>query len=199
MIYDQRRIKLKLLNIILNIRLNLVDNILALVKYSNGVLSIIKPAYGLHLGSIVKSINLPLHLYFQEINFLGIRIYLKFLKANTIFFDIGLFTKNPIYSKSAGTFSQILQINKELNLILIRLPSRKKKYVNFDYMCTLGRNNNIFKKFLIKGKAGIKRNLGFNKKVRGVAKNPVDHPHGGRTKTNQPEVSPWGWIAKRSH
>jgi ribosomal protein L2 len=29
--------------------------------------------------------------------------------------------------------------------------------------------------------------------------NPVDHPHGGRTKTNSPEVSLWGWVAKRSH
>jgi ribosomal protein L2 len=29
--------------------------------------------------------------------------------------------------------------------------------------------------------------------------NPVDHPHGGRTKTVQPEVSPWGWVAKRGY
>jgi ribosomal protein L2 len=29
--------------------------------------------------------------------------------------------------------------------------------------------------------------------------NPVDHPHGGRTKTNSPEVSIWGWVAKKSH
>ena len=39
---------------------------------------------------------------------------------------------------------------------------------------------------------------GFKPKVRGVARNPVDHPHGGRTKTNQPEVSIWGWVAKRN-
>jgi large subunit ribosomal protein L2 len=35
--------------------------------------------------------------------------------------------------------------------------------------------------------------------VRGVAMNPIDHPHGGRTKTNKPEVSPWGWVTKHSH
>jgi ribosomal protein L2 len=29
--------------------------------------------------------------------------------------------------------------------------------------------------------------------------NPVDHPHGGRTKTSQPELSPWGWVAKRGY
>lgn len=116
-----------------------------------------------------------------------------------IFFDLGLFNKNSVYIKSPGTFSQVLSINKELNLILIKLPSGKKKYVGINYLCTLGRNNNIFHKFLVVGKAGLKRNLGKNVIVRGVAMNPVDHPHGGRTKTNKPEVSPWGWVTKYCH
>ena len=42
----------------------------------------------------------------------------------------------------------------------------------------------------IYGKAGSLRYRGLKPKVRGVAMNPVDHPHGGRTKTNKPEVSP---------
>jgi len=116
-----------------------------------------------------------------------------------IFFDLGLYNKKSSYVKASGTFSQIIQINKDLNLILILLPSGKKKYISLDYLCTLGRNNNIFKKFMILGKAGINRISGKNITVRGVAMNPVDHPHGGRTKTNQPEVSPWGWVAKHSH
>lgn len=109
-----------------------------------------------------------------------------------IFFDLGAYNKKSSYIKSSGTFSQILQINKDLNIVLVILPSGKKKYVSMDYLCTLGRNNNIFKKFIVIGKAGINRILGKNIKVRGVAMNPVDHPHGGRTKTNKPEVSPWG-------
>ena len=48
------------------------------------------------------------------------------------------------------------------------------------------------------GKAGNLKIVGRKPKVRGVAKNPVDSPHGGRTKTNKPEVSPWGWVAKHS-
>ena len=44
----------------------------------------------------------------------------------------------------------------------------------------------------ITGKAGTRVLFGSKPKVRGVARNPVDHPHGGRTKTNQPEVSIWG-------
>jgi large subunit ribosomal protein L2 len=107
-----------------------------------------------------------------------------------IFFDLGLFNKNSSYIKASGTFSQILQINKDLNLILILLPSGNRKYVSMNYLCTLGRNNNIFKKFIVVGKAGLNRNKGRNVTVRGVAMNPIDHPHGGRTKTNKPEVSP---------
>lgn len=116
-----------------------------------------------------------------------------------IFFDLGKYNSKSNYIKSSGTFSQILQINKELGIILIKLPSGKKKYIPIDYLCTLGRNSNIFKKFLVVGKAGLNRNAGKNVTVRGVAMNPVDHPHGGRTKTNKPEVSPWGWVTKHSH
>jgi len=107
-----------------------------------------------------------------------------------IFFDLGKHNSKSTYIKSNGTFSQILKINYELCLILIKLPSNKKVYVSTNYLCTLGRNSNIFKKFLIIGKAGINQKLGKNVSVRGVAMNPVDHPHGGRTKTNKPEVSP---------
>lgn len=195
--YDQKRVNFKLLAVIIGLKINFYKNILGLIKYSNGILSCIKLAYGLNLGFYLKSINLPLRLF--KISLLGFRVYLKILKSNMIFFDLGLFNKNSVYVKSSGTFSQILQINKELELVLIKLPSGKKKYVNFNYLCTLGRNNNIFKKFIVVGKAGINRRLGKNITVRGVAMNPVDHPHGGRTKTNQPEVSPWGWVTKHSH
>ena len=56
----------------------------------------------------------------------------------------------------------------------------------------LGRNSQIDHKYRILGKAGVCIKSGKKSKSRGVARNPVDHPHGGRTKTNQPEVSIWG-------
>jgi len=61
----------------------------------------------------------------------------------------------------------------------------------------MGRNINLLKKFSRSSKAGDSFLRGFKSKVRGVAMNPVDHPNGGRTKTNQPEKSVWGWIAKK--
>jgi large subunit ribosomal protein L2 len=48
------------------------------------------------------------------------------------------------------------------------------------------------------GKAGLNRNVNLRPRVRGVAMNAVDHPHGGRSKTNSPEVTPWGKIAKKN-
>ena len=195
--FDDNRIWSTNLSIILKLKINYINTLLGLIKYSNGSLSVIKVPYGLSIGSFIKSTILPLHLY--KISLLGFRVFLYYLKINMIFFDLGLYGNKNIYVKASGTFSQIIQINKDLNLILILLPSGKKKYVSLNYLCTLGRNNNIFKKFIVLGKAGINKYIGKNVTVRGVAMNPVDHPHGGRTKTNKPEVSPWGWVAKYSH
>ena len=92
-----------------------------------------------------------------------------------------------------------MNINYDLNLSFIKLPSHKKIITSLDCFGTLGRNSNIFKKFEYKTTAGSNINFGIKQSVRGVAMNPVDHPHGGRTKTNKPEVSPWGWVTKHSH
>lgn len=54
----------------------------------------------------------------------------------------------------------------------------------------MGRVSNIFHKKEIFGKAGYFRNLNVRSTVRGVAMNPVDHPHGGRTKSSSPEITP---------
>jgi large subunit ribosomal protein L2 len=89
-----------------------------------------------------------------------------------------------------------LEINKTKNLILIEFPTKLKKWVYGYKLATLGRASNIFHKQEIFGKAGYYRLLNNRPTVRGVAMNPVDHPHGGRTKTSSPEVTPWGRIAK---
>jgi large subunit ribosomal protein L2 len=56
-------------------------------------------------------------------------------------------------------------------------------------LIVLGRSNNPFFYKTVVGKCGNNIKRGFKSKVRGVAMNPVDHPHGGRTKTNSPERS----------
>lgn len=98
--------------------------------------------------------------------------------------------KKQTYACSSGTYCQLLEIKHELNICVLKLPSGKKITFKSDSQILTGRNNNLNKKYEIQGKASYNKKLGLNPKVRGVAKNPVDHPHGGRTKTVQPEVSP---------
>jgi len=83
-------------------------------------------------------------------------------------------------------------------LCTVLLPSGKNKIVSTYSRATLGRISNERNNSLVWGKAGNKFKQGFKSSVRGVAMNPVDHPHGGRTKTNHPEKSPWGWVTKFS-
>ena len=66
-------------------------------------------------------------------------------------------------------------------------------------MCTIGKVSNPMHMFNSLKKAGVSRALGIRPKVRGVAMNPCDHPHGGGEGKKSGSVaarSPWGWITK---
>lgn len=68
------------------------------------------------------------------------------------------------------------------NTAVIKLPSGVKKVFSIYSLASLGQVFTNDKKLLKNNKAGYYSNLGHKPKVRGVAMNPVDHPHGGRTK-----------------
>jgi large subunit ribosomal protein L2 len=141
------------------------------------------------MGSIMKSLTYPIRTY--KTILLGCRVFLGLLKKRSIVFDVTLHTNTlPKFAKASGTYCHILNVNADLGLVLLKLPSLKKKYFSQNSIGTLGRNSNIFSKFKIQGNAGFNYIKGKKPIVRGVAMNPVDHPHGGRTKTNKPEVSP---------
>lgn len=167
-----------------------------ILKYSSGSTSVVKPISGLFLTDFIKTIMFKPKYYSNTI--LGFYLPAFFLKKGSIISNI-IINKNFKLATSNGTFSQIIFNNKDLNLIIIYLPTKKKLTISYNTFVNAGRNSNIFKKFTIYGKAGGLRNSGKKVKVRGVAMNPVDHPHGGRTKTNSPEVSPWGWVTKNNH
>lgn len=102
------------------------------------------------------------------------------------------------YARSAGVYCKLVTSNKFKSNLVLELPTKKKKVVPNTSTCILGRVSNIFCKKEIQGKAGFYRLMNVRPTVRGVAMNPVDHPHGGRTKTNSPEVTPWNKIAKHN-
>jgi large subunit ribosomal protein L2 len=102
--------------------------------------------------------------------------------------------KKSTYVKAAGTSCQILQ--KILNSCYIRLPSGKITYLSQNSIVTLGKISNQLHSQIVLGKAGINRLLNKRPTVRGIAMNPVDHPHGGRTNGGMPSVTPWGIPTK---
>lgn len=171
---------------------------LALIKYFNGAYSYILAANGLMPGMILRTILRPQRLSLGYK--IGYTVILKYLLPNDIFFNIEILPrKGSIYAKAAGTFCNLLNNDFTRDLALITLPTGKKKKISFYCFIVLGRASNIEHYKTIIGKAGTNRLFGKKPSVRGVAMNPVDHPHGGRTKSNSPELTPWNKIAKKSH
>lgn len=100
-------------------------------------------------------------------------------------------------ARAAGTAAQILGI--EGNWVRLRLPSGEIRLFDGNCMATVGIVSNPDHKNVSHGKAGRVRHLRRRPKVRGVAMNAVDHPHGGgegRGHPGRPPVSPWGKLAK---
>ena len=85
---------------------------------------------------------------------------------------------------------------KDFILSKIRLPSKKVICISNIYYATLGINNNALKNKTSVGTAGRNRRLSKRPTTRGIAMNPVDHPHGGRTNGGCPSVTPWGLPTK---
>lgn len=92
------------------------------------------------------------------------------------------------FSSSAGCFCQILDKTKQNNKI--KLPSGKQISLNNNYIASFGTVSNSQIKNLITGKAGRNRLKGRRPSVRGIAMNPVDHPHGGRSNKGMTPVTP---------
>jgi len=100
-------------------------------------------------------------------------------------------------ARSAGALVQL--VGKEGNYCTLKLPSGEKRIVNKRCYATIGQIGNTEHFNISIGKAGRTRWLGRRPKVRGVAMNPVDHPHGGgegRSSGGRHPVSPWGMPTK---
>ncbi|MEW5724320.1 MAG: 50S ribosomal protein L2 [Thermodesulfobacteriota bacterium] len=99
--------------------------------------------------------------------------------------------------RGAGTYAQLMA--KEGDYVLLKLPSGELRLVLAECKATVGQLSNPDRSNLSIGKAGRKRWLGRRPHVRGVAMNPVDHPHGGgegRSSGGRHPCSPWGVSTK---
>lgn len=171
------------------------SSFLALIKFSNGSYSYILSPHGINNGSFIRFLLKPEII--STTYKVGYVIPLQNLPLKSIFFNLNIKNENK-YARSAGTYCVLFQHNSEQCLTKVILPSSKHIIISSISLVILGRASNVFRKREVIGKAGRNVLLGKKPSVRGVAMNPVDHPHGGRTKTNSPELTPWAKIAKKN-
>ena len=127
----------------------------------------------------------------------GNSLPLKFIPVGTVIHNIELkIGKGGQMVRSAGAGAQLMA--KEGSRALLKLPSDELRYVHWECRATIGQVGNLDHGNISLGKAGRSRWVGRRPVTRGIAKNPVDHPHGGgegRSKGNHPQT-PWGKPTK---
>lgn len=166
---------------------------IALVCYENGVLSYILCPVGLRVGSVVGS-----GVVFESYN--GNSLPLSHIPPGTLVHSFAFtpFARSGI-ARSAGTFGQVLK-RFGRDYVMLKIPSGQKRFFHVSIWASIGvpmsitdlKPNKIYK-------AGRNIWLGYRPSVRGVAMNPVDHPHGGgqgKTSGGRPSVSPWAILTK---
>ena len=128
----------------------------------------------------------------------GNALPLNKIPTGTIVHNIELYPgRGGQLCRAAGTYAQIM--DKEEKYVLLRLPSGEIRKVLGTCYATVGQVGNEDHENITIGKAGRNRHLNRRPKVRGVAMNPIDHPHGGgegKTSGGRHPCSPWGWITK---
>jgi large subunit ribosomal protein L2 len=164
---------------------------IALIKYDDGELAYIIAPQRLKAGDRVvsgeKADIKP-----------GNAMPLKSIPVGTIIHNVEMKPgKGGQMARSAGSFVQL--VGKDQGMALVRLASGEQRLVQAECMATIGAVSNPDNQNTKLGKAGRKRWMGIRPTVRGVAMNPIDHPHGGgegRTSGGRHPVTPWGKNTK---
>ncbi|RJO73256.1 MAG: 50S ribosomal protein L2 [Myxococcales bacterium] len=164
---------------------------IALLHYADGEKRYILAPKGLKVGSMLMSGEsadiLP-----------GNCLPLRNIPLGTLVHNVELkLGKGGQICRSAGSYAQLMA--KEGDYAQLRLPSGEVRKVFVDCHATVGEVGNPENEIVSLGKAGRSRWLGKRPSVRGVAMNPVDHPHGGgegRSSGGRHPVTPWGVPTK---
>ena len=164
---------------------------IALLAYADGEKRYILAPNGLTVGSTV--------LAGEGADILvGNALPLKNIPLGTMVHNIELRKgKGGQMARAAGVAAQLLA--KEAGYAQLKMPSGETRMVHLDCYATVGQVGNLDHENIHIGKAGRTRWLGRRPTVRGVAMNPIDHPHGGgegKTSGGRNPVSPWGIPTK---
>ena len=160
---------------------------IALLHYSDGEKAYILAPKGLKVGDQVTSGH------GSDIK-PGNALPLRYIPVGTTVHNVELRPgQGGKIGRSAGMAVQL--VAKEGEFATLRMPSTEMRRVMIDCRATVGEVGNSEHELISIGKAGRNRWRGVRPQTRGVAMNPVDHPHGGgegRTSGGRPPVSPWG-------
>ena len=166
---------------------------IALLHYHDGEKRYILAPNTLSVGEILQSGQ------GSEIR-VGNALPLRYIPVGTVVHNIELRPGGGgKLARSAGSSVQL--VAKEGNYATLRLPSTEMRRVPIDAMATVGSVGNSEHELIKIGKAGRNRWKGKRPQTRGVAMNPVDHPHGGgegKTSGGRHPVSPWGKPESRT-
>jgi len=164
---------------------------IALIRYEDGELSYIIAPQRLQVGDTVIAGN---RVDVKP----GNAMPMANIPVGTIIHNVEMKPgKGAQIARSAGTYVQL--VGKDQGYALLRLGSGEVRLIRGECMATIGAVSNPDQQNVKLGKAGRNRWLGKRPSVRGVAMNPVDHPHGGgegRTSGGRHPVTPWGKPTK---
>jgi large subunit ribosomal protein L2 len=161
---------------------------IALIKYGDGELSYILAPQRISIGDTVVA--------GEQVDIKpGNAMPCGNMPVGTIVHNVEIkIGKGGQIARSAGTYTQI--VGRDGEYVILRLNSGEQRLVHGRCMATVGAVSNPDNMNISIGKAGRKRWLGRMPHNRGISMNPVDHPHGGRTKGGGHWTTPWGIPTK---
>jgi large subunit ribosomal protein L2 len=161
---------------------------IALIKYKDGEQAYILAPQRLAVGDTIVAGD---HVDVKP----GNAMPLGSIPVGTIVHNIELkIGKGGQLARSAGTYAQI--VGRDAEYVILRLNSGEQRLAHGRCMATIGAVSNPDHMNISIGKAGRVRWKGRMPHNRGITMNPVDHPHGGRTKGGGHPVTPWGFPTK---
>jgi large subunit ribosomal protein L2 len=162
---------------------------IALLHYRDGEKRYILAPVGLEVGALVESGDKA------DIK-IGNALPLANIPLGTVIHNIELRPgEGGKLVRSAGSAAQLMA--KEGAYAQVRMPSGEVRKIQIVCRATIGQLGNLDHENEVIGKAGRQRHLGKRPSVRGIAMNPVDHPHGGgeaRSTSGRPPTTPWGQM-----
>jgi large subunit ribosomal protein L2 len=162
---------------------------IALLHYRDGEKRYILAPVGLEIGALVESGDKA------DIK-IGNALPLANIPLGTVIHNIELRPgEGGKLVRSAGSAAQLMA--KEGAYAQVRMPSGEVRKIQVVCRATIGQLGNLDHENEVIGKAGRQRHLGKRPSVRGIAMNPVDHPHGGgeaRSTSGRPPTTPWGQM-----